>query len=118
MERLKRRPTIIPDQVNPEKIKRVGIARIISFIVVYQNVSISDVMSKKRNREIAETRQIIVYFLSLKNLTWKRIGSYVGHDHACAIHSRNSIENFMFSYKFYYAKIQYMAQQIESLSNK
>ena len=112
MEKL-RRDTILPDKVNEGKIKRLSIKRTICFISDCTGVPMSFIAIKSRKRAIVETRQLVVYFLSLKDMSWERIGKYVGLDHASAYHARNAVEDLIFTNKAYYLKVQSLGQHLE-----
>lgn len=71
----------------------VTTANIIRTVCDYYRVSESDVLSKKKNREIAEPRQICVYLITeLMTLPLVSVGQAIGgRDHTTVIHARDKI---------------------------
>ncbi len=73
------------DKVTPEKI--------ISVVAEHYNISEKDIVSSKKNKELAYPRQIIMYLCcEMTDETQKRIGMAIGgRDHATVIHGRDKI---------------------------
>ena len=79
--------------VNQEVKERITTSLIIETVCEYYGVSVTDVLSKKRNKEIAETRQICAYLMTeLMPIPLETIGQALGgRNHATVIHSREKI---------------------------
>ena len=82
------------DVIYPEKSREITPSLIIEVVAEHFNISIDDIISKKRNKEFVQPRQIIMYLMreytedSLSN-----IGKAVGKkDHTTVIHGINKIE--------------------------
>lgn len=69
--------------------------KIISSVSSYFNISKSDIISKKKNKEIVEARMIAIYLVyDLLNLPLINIGQiFGGRDHTTIIYSRDKILN-------------------------
>ncbi len=75
----------------------VTVDKIISEVAKTFNVSPVDIRSKKRDKEIAEARQIAIYVLrETTQLSQKAIGAeFSGRDHTTVIHSINSVKDMI-----------------------
>ncbi len=72
--------------------KRVGDAQILKAVAEFFNVSIEDLVSHNRRKEIVEPRQIAMYLLrEISELSYPYIGEKMGRDHTTAIHSYEKI---------------------------
>jgi chromosomal replication initiator protein len=72
--------------------KRVTDTQIIKAVADFFNISIEDVMSHNRRKEVVEPRQIIMYLLrDILELSYPYIGNKMGKDHTTAIHSYEKI---------------------------
>ncbi len=71
----------------------VTTTNIIRAVCEYYHVSEKDILSKKKNREIAEPRQICVYLITeLMTLPLVSVGQAVGgRDHTTVIHARDKV---------------------------
>ncbi len=70
--------------------------RIIKAISLYTEVSMDEIKSKTRKREIVRARHLFHYFLKQEtNWTDQRIGLMTKKDRATVIHSYSVIENFL-----------------------
>ena len=67
--------------------------RIISAVCSYYNVQKSDLIGKKKNKELVEPRQICVYLMTeLLNIPLVSVGQAVGgRDHTTVIYTRNKV---------------------------
>ena len=90
--------------------------KITQFVADYFGIPVELVKSKSRKREVVESRQLIVYFISLKNISWERIGKPFKFDHSSAYYARNTIENMISIYPSYYLKVQQIGQQLQLIS--
>ena len=74
-----------PDRITPE--------RIISVVAEHYHIDEGDIISPKRNKELAHPRQIIMYLCcAMTNSTLSDIGEALGNrDHATVIHGRDKI---------------------------
>lgn len=72
--------------------KRVSDAQILKAVAEFFSVSIEDIISRNRRKEIVEPRQIAMYFLrEISELSYPYIGEKMGRDHTTAIHSYEKI---------------------------
>ncbi len=71
--------------------------RIIDCVCKYYNVSRSDLLGKKKNKEIVEPRQICMYIiLEMLALPLKSIGQiFGGKDHTTVIHAREKVSEMI-----------------------
>jgi chromosomal replication initiator protein len=74
-------------------IKRFDAKKIIAEVSEFYNISISDIMSPRRDKEISSARQISMYLMRTElKLSLPKISESVGRkDHTTAIHSINKI---------------------------
>ena len=68
--------------------------RIINVVCDYFNVTKNDLIGKRKNKEIANARQICIYLITeMMDLPLTAIGEiFGGRDHTTIIHSRDKIE--------------------------
>ncbi len=80
-----------------KRYKTVTDDKVIKEVAKFYGVSIEDIKSTKRRREIAKARQVSMYFLrSILNLPFAAVGNvFGGKDHATVIHSVGKIEQAM-----------------------
>lgn len=72
--------------------KQVGDAQILKAVAEFFNVTIEDIVSHNRRKEIVEPRQIAMYLLrEISDLSYPYIGEKMGRDHTTAIHSYEKI---------------------------
>jgi chromosomal replication initiator protein len=72
--------------------KRVSDAQILKAVAEFFSVSIDDLVSHNRRREVVEPRQIAMYLLrEISELSYPYIGEKMGRDHTTAIHSYEKI---------------------------
>jgi len=72
--------------------KRVNDSQILKAVAEFFNVSIEDIVSHNRRKEIVEPRQIAMYLLrEISELSYPYIGEKMGRDHTTAIHSYEKI---------------------------
>jgi chromosomal replication initiator protein len=72
--------------------KRVSDAQILKTVAEFFNVSVEDLVSHNRRKEVVEPRQIAIYLLrDISELSYPYIGEKLGRDHTTAIHSYEKI---------------------------
>jgi chromosomal replication initiator protein len=72
--------------------KRVNDSQILKAVAEFFNVSIEDLVSHNRRKEVVEPRQIAMYLLrEISELSYPYIGEKMGRDHTTAIHSYEKI---------------------------
>jgi chromosomal replication initiator protein len=72
--------------------KRVNEVNILKAVAEFFNISIEDIISRNRRKEIVEPRQIAMYLLrEICDLSYPYIGEKMGRDHTTAIHSYEKI---------------------------
>lgn len=85
----------LKDIIYPDELREVTPSLIINVVAEYFNISPDDIMSKKRNSELVQARQIIMYLcrdLTATPLT--SIAKLLGKkDHTTIIHGVNKISN-------------------------
>lgn len=72
--------------------KRVNDNQILKSVAEFFNISIEDLLSHNRRKEVVEPRQIAMYLLrDISDLSYPYIGEKMGRDHTTAIHSYEKI---------------------------
>jgi len=72
--------------------KRVNEAGVLKAVAEFFSISIEDIVSRNRRKEIVEPRQIAMYLLrEICDLSYPYIGEKLGRDHTTAIHSYEKI---------------------------
>jgi len=72
--------------------KRVSDSQILKTVAEFFNVSIEDLISHNRRKEVVLPRQIAIYLLrDISDLSYPYIGEKLGRDHTTAIHSYEKI---------------------------
>tara|TARA_B100000214_G_scaffold370814_1_gene346085 strand:- start:261 stop:1598 length:1338 start_codon:yes stop_codon:yes gene_type:complete len=86
---------VLKDILDENAMSNITIDQIINIICQFQGLKEKDIISKKRTKDIAVSRQIIMYFSrKLTNLSLSVIGSKIGgRDHSTVIHSFNLINS-------------------------
>jgi len=93
--------------------KKISDEQIIKAVVDFFNISIEDLLTKKRKKEIVEPRQIIVYLLrELLNMSYPYIGEKIGRDHTTAIHAYEKINQEINRNSALYQKILLIKESI------
>lgn len=75
----------------------IAAAGIMICVALRLEVGMSDILSKKRNRDILEARQLAIY-LTAKTLTGAslaKIGSYFGLEHGTVLHAIKKVEDML-----------------------
>lgn len=69
--------------------------QIIYYISETMNISIDDIMSRKRDRDIVNARQLCVYFVHSfeVHLTLKAVGRKFNRDHSTVIHCIQKVDD-------------------------
>lgn len=88
--------------------------KILKEVAKFYDISIEDIKSTKRRREIARARQVSMYFLrSVMNMPFASIGEiFGGKDHATVIHSVGKVENSIREDKNFNLELEEMKQRI------
>ncbi|MBU6500448.1 MAG: chromosomal replication initiator protein DnaA [Patescibacteria group bacterium] len=72
--------------------KRVNDGQILKAVAEFFNISIEDLISHNRRKEVVKPRQIAMYLLrDISELSYPYIGEKMGRDHTTAIHSYEKI---------------------------
>jgi chromosomal replication initiator protein len=72
--------------------KRVTDAQILKSVAEFFNITVEDLVSHNRRKEVVEPRQIAIYLLrDISELSYPYIGEKLGRDHTTAIHSYEKI---------------------------
>lgn len=81
------------DSITTTSKETLTVSRVIDTVCSFYNVSKADVLSKKRNKEFAEPRQMCAYLMTeLMSIPLMTIGQALGgKNHATIIHSRDKI---------------------------
>jgi chromosomal replication initiator protein len=74
--------------------KRVNDAQILKAVAEFFNITVEDLVSHNRRKEVVEPRQIAIYLLrDISDLSYPYIGEKLGRDHTTAIHSYEKINS-------------------------
>ena len=69
------------------------VEKIVKRVIVSYRITKDELLSKKRNREFVESRQIIMYAMREKfGYTFREIGEYFNKDHSTMIYGINNIK--------------------------
>ena len=103
----------LKDIISPNSPSRITPGNIINVVCDHYNISIQDIKSSKRNKEISHPRQIIMYLCrSMTDATYKEIASALGkQDHSTIIHGEKSIVDML-------KKDESLKKTIETITNK
>ena len=72
----------------------VTVDRIITHVSAAMNISIEDIKSKKRSKDIAFARHTCIYLIkALTDMSLSAIGKVFGRDHSTVVNSLDTIEN-------------------------
>ena len=82
------------------------VEKIVKRVMVNYRITKDELLSKKRNREFVESRQIIMYAMREKfGYTFREAGAYFGKDHATALYGIRNIKGIMETDKEFKQKI-------------
>ncbi len=74
--------------------RRINDSQILKAVAEFFNLSVEDIISHTRKKEIVEPRQIAIYLLrEISDLSYPYIGEKMGRDHTTAIHSYEKINH-------------------------
>ncbi len=74
--------------------KRVSDAQILKAVAEFFSITVEDLISHNRRKEVVEPRQIAIYLLrDISDLSYPYIGEKLGRDHTTAIHSYEKINH-------------------------
>jgi chromosomal replication initiator protein len=81
------------DVIYPDKPREITPSYIINVVCEHFNIKVEDIISKKRNAEIALPRQIAMYLCrEMTDISLNEIGSFVGNrDHTTVMHGSSKI---------------------------
>lgn len=84
----------LKDMISPNQGRQITPEIIVDVVARAFNISVSDIMSSKRSKEILVPRQICMYLCrSELNMTFPKIGEFFGgKDHTTILHACNKIE--------------------------
>ncbi len=84
----------LKDYISTDNHRTITVGYIVDIVSEHLNIPSSDIYSKKRNSEIANARQIVMYLATkLTDLSTTDIGKQLNkRDHSTVIHGRNKIE--------------------------
>lgn len=87
----------LKDIVSPNSPSRITPENIINVVCDHYSISIEDIKSSKRNKELVHPRQMIMYLCrSMTNATYKEIASILGgRDHTTIIYGERSISDLI-----------------------
>ena len=70
--------------------------KIIYIVSNYFNVSLEDIKSRSRKRDLVNARFFIIYYLrKCCNMRYSKIGKIFNRDHSTAIHAYNQVMNLI-----------------------
>ena len=103
----------LKDIVSPNSPSRITPENIINVVCDHYGISIEDIKSSKRNKELVHPRQMIMYLCrSMTNATYKEIASLLGgRDHSTIIYGERSITDLI-------EKDESIRRTIETIINK
>ena len=82
----------IVDKATQNLTKRVNDAQILKAVAEFFHITVEDLVSHNRRKEVVEPRQIAIYLLrDISELSYPYIGEKMGRDHTTAIHSYEKI---------------------------
>lgn len=87
------------DLISPEEGQPITADTIIDIVSEHFGITRADILSKKRNAEIAQPRQIVMYLCrEMLDLPYKSIGKVLARDHSTVMHGITSVEDEMSQY--------------------
>ncbi len=93
--------------------KKLTADQILNAVSNFFNMSVEDLVNRKRKKEIVEPRQIAIYLLrELLDLSYPYIGEKLGRDHTTAIHAYEKINKEINSNSALYQKILLIKESI------
>ena len=103
----------LKDIISPNSPSMISPENIMSVVCDHFNVSIDDIKSSKRNKELVYPRQVIMYLCrSMTGATYKEIASLLGgRDHSTIMYGERSISDMM-------EKDESTKRTIETIVNK
>ena len=87
------------DLISPEEGQPITADTIIDIVSEHFGITRADILSKKRNAEIAQPRQIVMYLCrEMLDLPYKSIGKVLARDHSTVMHGITAVEDEMSQY--------------------
>ena len=82
------------DLISPEEGQPITADTIIDIVSEHFGITRADILSKKRNAEIAQPRQIVMYLCrEMLDLPYKSIGKVLARDHSTVMHGITAVED-------------------------
>lgn len=89
----------LKDLVTPDQGSSLTVDNIIDIVSDHFGIAKGDILSKKRNAEIAQPRQIVMYLCrEVLDLPYKAIGKALSRDHSTVMHGITAVEDEMTQY--------------------
>jgi hypothetical protein len=96
----------------------INFPEIQQMICIGEGILPQQLQDKSRKREIVFPRQLVIFFLKkYTKQSWSQIGKYYGKDHATAMYSVETINNFIDTNKKIAAKVSLYDLKIKLLNN-
>lgn len=93
--------------------KKISDQDILKAVANFFNITIDDLLAKKRKKEIVEPRQIAIYLLrDILNMSYPYIGERLNRDHTTAIHAYEKINQEINNNSILYQKILLIKESI------
>ncbi len=106
----------LKDIINPNKTKVINFEIIMEEVSKHYNISVNDILSNKRNKEIATARQIIIYLCDkLTDDSKVNIANKMKRDHSTVNHSINKIKESIENDPIFEKNIESLIKTITSL---
>ena len=97
------------------QVQPVGIERIAEVVARHYNVTLEDLMSPRRNQEIAYPRHLACYLCrEMTGSSFPHIGTFFDRDHSTIMHSVRSIKKLLETDDKVAAEITYLRGRIAS----
>lgn len=94
-------------------IKKISDEQILKSVANFFNISVEDLIHKKRSKEVVEPRQIAIYLLrEILGLSYPYIGEKLKRDHTTAIHAYEKINQEINNNSAVYQKILLIKESI------
>ncbi|MBR3056629.1 MAG: chromosomal replication initiator protein DnaA [Clostridiales bacterium] len=87
----------LKDMISPKQARQITADLVVEVVARAFNITVNDIMSNKRSKDILVPRQICMYLCrSELNMTFPKIGEYFrGKDHSTVLHACNKIEKYV-----------------------
>ena len=87
------RSAALKDIIQPRPAKQLTYAMIMEVVARYYNVSVTEILSNRRSKDVTVPRQVAMYLCRfVLNMTFPKIGeAFGGKDHTTVIHACNKV---------------------------